>query len=104
PAAVRPAEKRDVLAALALLAPQPREPRVDAELAKRAAHRLDLVLFVIGFDARKPLQPTLAVARFLPRGRQRRAVHVQVDAEAVDELVDEAIRLREQVAGVDQDD
>ncbi len=50
----------------ALVAPQAGEPSADPELAQRAAHRLDLVLLVVGFDALDSLIPSLTVPSLLP--------------------------------------
>src|SRR5882672_5986131 len=102
PAAAGPLEIRDLRAALGLVAAQAREPGVDAELAQRAAHRLHFVLLVVGVEAVEALIPTLAVARFLPSRRDLGAIDLEVDLEPCDEVVDEPIGLREQVARVDE--
>src|SRR5690606_30012016 len=62
PAAAGPVEERDRRPARALLAPKAREPGVDAELAQRAPHRLDLRLLVVRVQALEALIPALPVA------------------------------------------
>src|SRR5690606_18566689 len=87
PAAAGPVEKRNRSARRALLAPEAGEPRARAELAQRAAHRLDLVLLVVGVQALEPLVPPLPVARLLPRRRELCPVDAQVQAQPLRQLV-----------------
>src|SRR5690606_41407674 len=104
PPAAGPIEKGDRRAGCALLTPQAREPRVRAELAQSAPHRLDLVLLVVRVEAFEPLVPSLTVTRFLPCRRELGAVDLEVQLQLLRQLVDEAVSLGEEVAGIDQED
>ena len=90
-------------AALRLVAAQAREPGRDAEFGQRAPHRLGLAQVVVALDALDALLPEPAVARLEPGRRHLRLVDLEVELEPHGQVVDETIRLREEITGVDQD-
>src|SRR5688572_659840 len=97
-------DRLDGRARARLLAPQPGEPGADGKFRERALHRLDFVDLVVALDAGSAVFPEPAVARLDPGRRLHRAVDAQVEVEPLRQLVDEAVSLREEIAGVDQDD
>ena len=73
------------------------------KLPQRAFHRFNLVNLVVTLDAFAPLLPQFAVSRLLPGSRHRAAVDPQIEVESLGQSVHEAVCLREQIPGIDQD-
>jgi hypothetical protein len=80
-ASFAPIEKGVSLRVLAWLRRRAGEPGAHAQIVQRTLHRFDLVDLVVALQAIGALFPQLAVARFLPTGAGRRAVHMQIELE-----------------------
>ena len=103
-ATVLGADARQRAPMLGLIGAQARHPGARPERIERALHRLDLVPLQVLLHPVGSLLPGPAVERLLARRCHARTEDVQVQTEALLELIREAVGLGEEVARVDEDD